>query len=164
MARSSGNKDHSGAAADPMDIDSDSGEEEEGAVDHERSDLQGEGDASAKTNVAEDEEVIEEAIQEEEERQNEKDGGAVTILRDAPDEETMELWNKMTVFDPIEGKEVHKATIAKLINEGIDVGSKSFDRTKRVQSVPRYSASGKEGSSCIKRAFFSFQELLQMKM
>ena len=62
MARSSGNKDHSGASADPMDIDSDSGEEEEGAVDHERSDLQGEGDTSAKTNVAEDKEVIEEAI------------------------------------------------------------------------------------------------------
>ena len=61
---------------------------------------------------------------------------STVVLKKASDQRSMDLWNKMTVFDPITEKEIHKATIMKLINGGISVGSNSFDQMKKVQNEP----------------------------
>ena len=106
-------------------------------IDHERPDMEVEVIATS-ANQNSDREWIETALRVEEETEQANSNEGPTLLAQPLDEEIMTLWNKLTVYDPVEGKEIHKATIAKLINDGIDIGSKSTDRTKRVQSVPRY--------------------------
>ena len=48
------------------------------------------------------------------------DAGAVdrVQLLVPKDQEELDLWKKKTVFDPVSGTEVHKATVVRMINAG----------------------------------------------
>ena len=64
------------------------------------------------------------------------------------DQETLDQWNQLTVHDDITGEKVYKASIARMINDGINISVNSTDRTKRVMCQPRYSSlQGKSGST-----------------
>ena len=62
------------------------------------------------------------------------------------DDEPMKLWDKNTVLAR-NGQEIHKLTIAKQMNDGMDITQLSQDRVKKYQMIGKYQITGKKGAS-----------------
>ena len=45
------------------------------------------------------------------------------------DQETIDQWNQLTVYDDITGEKIYKASVARMINDGINISTNSTDRT-----------------------------------